>query len=288
MTGAGELPARHGDELRRRVAELSSALDEDGAGSRGQGLAHTLKGSALALGLDVLAVACDAAEAACAAGDLAGARRAVLVAGAATEALGSETPQTHELRSALALISGYAGLLQAAALPDEHAHAVEEILGACERIAAALEPPDEIDLGLPPAAGSRALTARVLVVDDDLLVGGMLRDLLARAGCRVTHVVSAADALEAIAAERPDLVLLDLELGQEDGSTVLRDLRANPSLAGLPVVISSGHQEPELEAELRALGADWVLSKPIDIARLRAIIEGLDASTRIRGASHPG
>lgn len=288
MTGAGELRARHGEELRRRVAELSSALDDVGTGARSRSLAHALKGSALTLGLDVLAVSSAAVEAACVDEDLEGARRAVSVARGAAEALGSATPGADEIRGALGVITGYASLLQAATLPDEHSHAVEEILAACTRIATAIGPREDLDPSSSPAVERPAPSVRVLVVDDDLLVGEMLSDLLARAGCRVTHVVSSAAALEAITAERPDLVVLDLELGQDDGAAVLRELRRNPSLSGLRIAIVSGHQGAELEARLRALGANWVLAKPIDVVWLRTIIQGLEVSSSARDASRPG
>jgi two-component system, OmpR family, response regulator MprA len=116
--------------------------------------------------------------------------------------------------------------------------------------------------------------ARALVVDDDETIRAVVRRLVELAGGSVVEATSGEDALRALYAERPDIVVLDIDLATAlDGWQVLERIR---QLADVPVVMLSGHDD-ELE-KVRALqaGADDYVTKPFALeellARLRALL----------------
>ena len=104
------------------------------------------------------------------------------------------------------------------------------------------------------------MTRPVLVIDDNgdarVLASRVLRHLGEQAVC----VTSGAEAIEFLGHERPKLVLLDLDMPEMDGMAVLRQIRGNPHLAGLPVVVFSAATENALLAAV-ACGADDYLRK---------------------------
>ncbi len=91
---------------------------------------------------------------------------------------------------------------------------------------------------------------RVLIVDDDEVSRYVLRQQLARANVILSEAASGAMALEAARATRPDVVFLDLSLGDMDGRDVLERLRAEPDMKDVTVVIVTGR-----ELDDRARGA---------------------------------
>jgi signal transduction histidine kinase/DNA-binding response OmpR family regulator len=103
--------------------------------------------------------------------------------------------------------------------------------------------------------------APVLVVDDEADARALVRDILRSAGYRVVEAADGRQALDAIAAERPALVVLDLMMPELDGFAVLERLGADPTLRELPVVVLTALAlGPADEARLKE-GAQLVLSK---------------------------
>jgi DNA-binding response OmpR family regulator len=113
----------------------------------------------------------------------------------------------------------------------------------------------------------------ILIVDDDEYVArtseAMLRDLQPV----VLQAHTAADGLRAALESSPDLVLLDVGLPDGDGFALTRQLRAEPTLAGLRIVLVTGH-ELDPDESVRA-GADGILRKPIRIEELRGAVDRL-------------
>lgn len=104
----------------------------------------------------------------------------------------------------------------------------------------------------------------ILVVDDDRLSRKLVETLLEGDGYSVTCAGSGADALEAIAAARPDLVVLDLMMPGMDGFEVMRQLRSAPATRDLPVVLVTALDQADVLARLANVGALEILTKPLD------------------------
>ena len=101
----------------------------------------------------------------------------------------------------------------------------------------------------------------MMVVDDDRTMVTLLRTLLELDGYQVVQPKNAASVLESIAAERPDLVLMDVFLRGHDGIDLVRGLRKLPELAQTPVVMTSGMDVSE---QSLAAGANSFMLKPYD------------------------
>jgi DNA-binding response OmpR family regulator len=123
--------------------------------------------------------------------------------------------------------------------------------------------------------------ARVLVVDDDETIRALVRRLVEVAGGSVAEAPTGEDALRALYAERPAIVVLDVDLGPTlDGWQVLERIR---QLTDVPVVMLSAHDD-ELE-KVRALqaGADDYVTKPFGAQELLARLQA-----HLRRAAAPG
>ena len=114
--------------------------------------------------------------------------------------------------------------------------------------------------------------ARVMLVDDDLQLAAGLKDALERQGYAVLVVNHSAKAIEAAERFRPDLVLLDVMMPGVDGWEVLKRLRANPSTAGMPVVMLTASDSEEAKVKGFTLGADDYVTKPFGLQELRCRI----------------
>lgn len=224
------MEAGFADEVERRARaayELIARLASGPVGERNELLwqlrreAHTLRGSALVLGLDdVVALAAD------------------------LEQLARSTDIDHP--------------------------ALGERL---ERVLAGL-PQSE-----PTGRAARALasgSSRILCVDDsepNLLL--LERFLARRHGVEFVPARTGEEALELVATEHPDLILLDLQLPDLSGLEALERLRADPGTATIPVVVVSAdaHEEQVIASQER--GARDYLVKPLDLVRLGAVIDAL-------------
>lgn len=125
------------------------------------------------------------------------------------------------------------------------------------------------------AAGSVAAKTKILVVDDDPEILGML-DI--RLGKRGYHVMSAADgeqALEQARKEKPSLVVLDVMMPRMNGWEVARALRQDPATHGIKIVMLTaiGAQMNEMTSPL--YGVDAYLDKPFQFAELESKIDEL-------------
>jgi CheY-like chemotaxis protein len=100
----------------------------------------------------------------------------------------------------------------------------------------------------------------VMVVDDNFDLCKMLGKLLGRAGHHGVCASSAADAIEQVHKNVPDLMILDLMMPDENGLSVLRKMKADPRTSAMPVVIYSAVSEPRYVQEALDAGAEdyWV------------------------------
>lgn len=109
---------------------------------------------------------------------------------------------------------------------------------------------------------------RLLLVEDDQVLGAAIRDHLAQAGHGVDWVCAIADADVALAAVDYELLLLDLTLPDGQGLDLLRRLRVQG--AHLPVIITTAQDQVAIRIEGLNSGADDYLVKPFDLAELSA------------------
>ena len=108
--------------------------------------------------------------------------------------------------------------------------------------------------------------ATVLIVDDDRDVLDTMREILESEGHRILCAANGRDALALTWRERPDLVLLDLEMPVMDGRTYLDEVRRTPELAAVVVVVLSGAEDAD------DLGAESV-KKPLRLDTLLGLID---------------
>src|SRR5438874_9175534 len=120
------------------------------------------------------------------------------------------------------------------------------------------------------------MSTRVLVVEDDPDISELVARYLEKAGYTATRVSSGRDALDAVRAKAPDLIVLDVMLPHIDGLEVCRLLRANEHTASIPIIMLTARAEESERIVGLELGADDYLAKPFSpnelVARVRALL----------------
>ena len=112
----------------------------------------------------------------------------------------------------------------------------------------------------------------ILVVDDDAVHRETLVAALTREGHNVTTAENGRDALEAVRSQSFDVVLLDILMPEMDGYHVLEDLKRDPELRHIPVVMTTALDDIASAVRCIELGAEDFLTKPFDLTVLRARI----------------
>ena len=113
--------------------------------------------------------------------------------------------------------------------------------------------------------------AQILVVDDEIGIRELLSEILADEGHQVMLAENAGAARRVRAAQRPDLVLLDIWMPDTDGITLLKEWAANGQLT-MPVVMMSGHGTIDTAVEATRIGAYAFLEKPIALQKLLSTV----------------
>jgi len=124
---------------------------------------------------------------------------------------------------------------------------------------------------------------QILLVDDDADVRTFSALVLRTAGCDVRLAEDGTRALEELASERPDVVVLDVQMPDLDGWTVLERIRSDPELASTRVVMCTVKTPVEDEWRAFALRPDAHLAKPYTIVDLEQVVRSLAEEA----ASHP-
>ncbi len=121
---------------------------------------------------------------------------------------------------------------------------------------------------------------RVLLVEDVADVRAIVRVALEREGYEVIEAGDGVAAIEAAMAERPDAILMDMSLPRLDGYRATKLIRQEPALRGVPVIACTALNRWEWRGKSIAAGCDAFVTKPIDFARLSAVLSGLLARRR--------
>ncbi len=112
----------------------------------------------------------------------------------------------------------------------------------------------------------------VLIVDDEPDIRQLLQEILEDEGHQVTAVADAAAARQALSEHRPDLVLLDIWMPDEDGVSLLKSWKESGELQ-FPVIMISGHGTIETAVEATRVGAIDFIEKPVSLAKLLLTVE---------------
>jgi putative two-component system response regulator len=134
-------------------------------------------------------------------------------------------------------------------------------------------------------------TQRILVVDDNQAIAGLLLRLLRAEGHDVAVTGDGAQALRAIASQPPDLILLDLDLPTVNGYDICRQLKGNPATRWIPIVIITGQAASEFKLHSWEMGADDFLTKPFravevvarcrSLLRVKRLVDELDSAEAV-------
>jgi CheY-like chemotaxis protein len=117
-----------------------------------------------------------------------------------------------------------------------------------------------------------AMRARILIVDDHPTMREAMRLVLADEGFTVDEAADGARALDLVASDRPDLVLLDLNIPGISGPDLLETLKASRVTSGIPVVVVTAEDEEGRRAAMQA-GAEDYLTKPFSPRALVRMVE---------------
>ncbi len=135
-----------------------------------------------------------------------------------------------------------------------------------------------------PGPGTDGASQKVLVVDDEPAMVGVIGAILGAAGHRIVAAYDGLEAVRRFREEDPDLVLLDLAMPGLDGAMVCREIRA---ISDAPIIVVSGESDLAVTVELLEAGADDYLRKPFRgeelLARTRAVLRRA-RRTPLRGA----
>src|SRR4051812_970291 len=116
------------------------------------------------------------------------------------------------------------------------------------------------------------MSKRILVVEDHEDNRQILRVLLASGGYAMIEAHDGETALTVAAAERPDLILMDIQLPGLDGYEVTRRIKADPALRAIPIIAITSYALSGDEGEARAAGCDAYVTKPYSPRALLAKI----------------
>lgn len=122
--------------------------------------------------------------------------------------------------------------------------------------------------GMEAAGRAAERTATVLCVDDHAVDRRMFQDALEASEFRVFTAADGEAALEVARRVRPQLILLDVMLPGRDGIAICEEIRQDPNLRPVPVIILTASTDPKLTGRAFKAGADMALTKPVAPAKL--------------------
>jgi len=119
------------------------------------------------------------------------------------------------------------------------------------------------------------MSQRILVVEDQEDLRAILRDFLSASGYAVIEAAHGAESVAKATSERPDLVLMDIQLPALDGYDATRQIKSLPGFTAIPIIAVSSFAMKGDEEKARAAGRDDYVTKPYSPVQLLSIIRGL-------------
>jgi two-component system cell cycle response regulator DivK len=117
------------------------------------------------------------------------------------------------------------------------------------------------------------MSKRILVVEDQPDNRRILRDLLGNAGYELVEAETGEEALTALETQRPDLILMDIQLPVMDGYEATRRIRSNPELKSIPIIAVTSYALAGDEAKALAVGCNAYVTKPFSPRALLAKVQ---------------
>ncbi len=114
---------------------------------------------------------------------------------------------------------------------------------------------------------------RILAVDDDASICDFYAQSLKLLGYDVETAANARKAKEALARQKPDLILMDIMMPDQDGISLTRELRADPKTSDVPIIVVSGLADAGTLNDALLFGAVDYVVKPLDVDALQAKME---------------
>jgi two-component system, cell cycle response regulator DivK len=118
------------------------------------------------------------------------------------------------------------------------------------------------------------MAKRILVVEDQEDLRGILRDLFTRSGYAVIEASDGATGVSSAKSSRPDIILMDIQMPVIDGYEAIRQIKADPALTPIPIVAISSFAMKGDEEKARAAGCDHYVTKPYSPIALLRMIRG--------------
>ena len=118
------------------------------------------------------------------------------------------------------------------------------------------------------------MSKRILVVEDQEDLRGVLRDLLTGSGYTVLEAGDGEAGVAKANSDRPDLILMDIEMPVIDGYEAARRIKADPFLKPIPIIAVSSFAIKGDEEKARAAGCDHYVTKPYNPMQLLRLIRG--------------
>ncbi len=106
------------------------------------------------------------------------------------------------------------------------------------------------------------MSQRILVIEDQEDNRIILRDLLTSVGYEVIEALNGEEGVGMAESERPDLILMDIQLPVLDGYQAMRQIKGNPALAAIPIIAVTSYALSGDEAKAKAAGCDGYVTKP--------------------------
>ncbi len=116
------------------------------------------------------------------------------------------------------------------------------------------------------------MSKRILIVEDQEDLRAILRDFLKASGYETVEAVDGGEGVDRARADRPDLILMDIQLPVLDGYEATRQIKADPSLKATPVIAVSSFAMKGDEEKARASGCDAYVTKPYSPVKLLRVI----------------
>jgi CheY-like chemotaxis protein len=191
---------------------------------------------------------------------------------------------SNELRDALArgaTAHDIRAVMRAAGIPNMRDHAMRLVVEGVTSI-------EEVNRVLAEdadrARSVNRIRSRVLIAEDEPITRMLVKLLLERENFEVLEAANGKQALDIATRERPDLMIVDLNMPEMDGYEAIGQLRRNVTMATLPIMVLTSEEGPGVERRVLELGADDYMLKPFDPAVLLSRVNGVFRRLKVMAA----